>query len=43
MSAADHHSVLQGCRDAGVDDTLSKPFTEAELVALLAHWLGDAP
>ncbi|OAS23131.1 PAS domain-containing hybrid sensor histidine kinase/response regulator [Methylobacterium platani] len=34
---------VQSFRDAGMDDHLGKPFTPAELTAVLARWLDRAP
>ncbi|WP_171069994.1 PAS domain-containing hybrid sensor histidine kinase/response regulator [Methylobacterium terricola] len=34
---------VQSFRDAGMDDHLGKPFTPAELSAMLARWLDRAP
>ncbi|HEX5802500.1 MAG TPA: response regulator [Azospira sp.] len=39
LTADERSAVLARCRDAGMDDALSKPFTEGELQALLAEWL----
>jgi CheY-like chemotaxis protein len=30
------------CREAGMSDFLSKPFTRAELAACLERWLGES-
>ncbi|MFE1599343.1 response regulator [Methylobacterium sp. ID0610] len=31
-----HH--LEACREAGMDDVIAKPFKQAELAAVIAHW-----
>ncbi len=39
LTADERRTVLDQCRAAGMDDALSKPFSEEELRTLLAEWL----
>ncbi len=39
LTADDRTAVIERCREAGMDDALSKPFAEEKLYALLAEWL----
>jgi CheY-like chemotaxis protein len=39
VTADDSQKVRDRCREAGMDGTLSKPFSETQLHALLGDWL----
>jgi len=42
ITASEPDESLERCREAGMDDFLGKPFSAAELSALLSRWLGKA-
>lgn len=43
VTASGPDESIERCRAAGMDDFLGKPFSPAELSALLSRWLGKAP